>query len=155
MRFKRPESPPETGFDLTPMIDVVFQLLIFFMLLLSFDKAEQDQRVKLPVSELAKPPESPYEEALTIQLASDNLIFFAGGEFTTIEQFQSALRQETQIIQAYGDKRVEDVTVIVRADRNAQTGRVQEIIQASQKSGFVKFALRGKQGDVRVVSEED
>jgi biopolymer transport protein ExbD len=154
MRFKQPQSAEDTGFDLTPMIDVVFQLLIFFMLLLSFDKAEQDQRVTLPVSELAKPPDDAYEEPLTVQLTSDGLILFAGGEFSSIDQFQRTLRTETQIIQAYEDKNVEDVTIIIRADRVAKTGRVQEIIQACQSSGFRKFALRGKQGEVTLTPED-
>lgn len=155
MRFKKSPTAPISGFDLTPMIDVTFQLIIFFMLLLNFTDAEQDQRVKLPVSELAKPPDTAYDEPLTIQLTSGGLILFANEEFTSLEQLQSALRRETQIIQAYEGKRVEDVTIIVRADRNAQTGLVQEIIQASQQAGFQKFALRGKQGQVRIEPDED
>jgi biopolymer transport protein ExbD len=150
MRIKQPERASDAGFDLTPMIDVVFQLLIFFMLLLTFDEAEQDQRVKLPVSELAKPPEDVYVNPLTIQLTKSGTILFAGDELESLEQLQSALRRETQIIQSYEDKRVEDSTIIIRADRDAKSGVVQEIIQASQNVGFQKFALRGKQADIKV-----
>jgi biopolymer transport protein ExbD len=153
MRFKPTDSAPE-ALDLTPMIDVTFQLIIFFMLLLNFTDAEQDQRVKLPVSELAKPPDNAYEEPLTVQLTSDDLILFAGDEFDSLDQFQTALRRETQIIQEFEDKRAEDVTIIIRADRVARTGRVQEIIQACQKAGFQKFALRGKQGEVRLSPDD-
>jgi biopolymer transport protein ExbD len=49
---------------------------------------------------------------------------------------------------------VGEVTIIIRADRNAQTGAVQEIIQVSQEAGFQKFALRGKQGQVQVSQDE-
>ena len=40
---------------------------------------------------------------------------------------------------------MEDATVIIRADRNAQTGRVQELIQVCQENDFEKFALRAKE----------
>jgi biopolymer transport protein ExbD len=154
MRFKEPHAARDSGLDLTPMIDVTFQLIIFFMLLLNFTDAEQDQRVKLPVSELAKPPDAAYDEPLTIQLTGSGLILFANQELNSLEQLKVALRRETQIIQSYEEKPVEDVTIIIRADRNAQTGMVQEIIQVSQEAGFQKFALRGKQGQVRISQDE-
>jgi len=34
--------------DLTPMMDMVFNLLIFFMVVTSFEKAERDLKVLLP-----------------------------------------------------------------------------------------------------------
>ena len=40
------------------MIDMTFQLIAFFMLVINFSDVEQDQRVQLPASELAKPPTS-------------------------------------------------------------------------------------------------
>ena len=42
---------------MTPMIDMTFQLIAFFMVLINFSEVEQDQRITLPASELAKPPE--------------------------------------------------------------------------------------------------
>jgi biopolymer transport protein ExbD len=155
MRIKQPERAAESGFDLTPMIDVVFQLLIFFMLLLSFDEAEQDQRVTLPVSELARPPDTAYVDPLTIHITRVGTILFAGEELASLDQLQSALRRETQIIQNYEKKRVEDATIIIRADRDAKTGIVQEVIQASQKLGFRKFALRGTQAQLGVSPDEE
>ena len=150
MRFKQQPAAPVSGFDLTPMIDVTFQLIIFFMLLVNFDQTEQDQRVNLPVSELAEPPEDPYENALTIQLTKDGVILFGGEELSSIDQLQSKLRLETQVIQAYEDQRIEDTTIIIRADSTAKTGLVQEMVQAAQNVGFRHFALRGEQGRVRV-----
>ena len=41
--------------DLTPMIDMTFQLIAFFMVLINFTEADQDERIKLPTSVLAKP----------------------------------------------------------------------------------------------------
>ena len=55
--------------------------------------------------------------------------------------------REAQIIKAYPNKKLSDVTVVIRADRLAKTGKVQEIIQMCQEAGFDMFALRGKPSD--------
>jgi len=44
--------------DYTPMIDMTFQLIAFFMILINFGDGEQDQRVQLPSSAIAKPPQA-------------------------------------------------------------------------------------------------
>jgi biopolymer transport protein ExbD len=132
--------------DTTPMIDVTFQLLAFFMFVLNFSQVDQDQRINLPLSELARPPDVAYDEPLTIQLASDERMYFAGSQLT-LEGLLSALLREAQIIRAHPNKTVTDVTVIIRADRAAKTGKVQEIIQVCQQAQFNTFALRGRQSD--------
>ena len=40
---------------MTPMIDMTFQLIAFFMVLVNFADADQNARIRLPSSELAKP----------------------------------------------------------------------------------------------------
>ena len=41
--------------NLTPLLDVVFQLITFFMLVINFSSENYDQRVRLPVAESARP----------------------------------------------------------------------------------------------------
>ncbi len=150
----RPRGPQgiEEG-DLTPMIDMTFQLIAFFMLVINFSDVEQDQRVTLPASELARPPEAPYEHPLTIHLTKEDRFIYGGREVTQLAQLRSALLQETQIILRYTTKKLADVTVIIRADENAKTGLVQQVIQACQELEFERFALRGKQSEVRTIGE--
>jgi biopolymer transport protein ExbD len=139
--------------DMTPMIDVTFQLIAFFMFVLNFSEVDQDQRVNLPSSELAKPPDVAYEEPLTIQLTADEQIIFAG-DYLSREGLKAAMLREAQIIETHPEKKVEDVTVIIRADRFAKTGVVQEIIQLCQEAKFDTFALRGKQSDQSTLMEQ-
>ena len=152
MRFRSHKSKVSAEMDMTPMIDVTFQLIAFFMFVLNFSEVDQDQRINLPLSELAKPPEVAYDEPLTIQMTSDDTILFAGDEMS-LDQLQSALMREAQFIRAHPQKDVSDVTVIIRADRVAKTGRVQEVIQMCQKAEFDTFALRGRQSDVSTLIE--
>jgi len=151
MRFNKPKMF-SAEMDMTPMIDVTFQLIAFFMFALNFSEVDVDQRINLPSSELAKPPDAPYSEPLTIQLTAEDTVLFGGDEFT-MSDLQQPLLREAQIIKANPQKSVSDVTVIIRADRQAKTGKVQEIIQMCQKAEFDTFALRGKQSDKSTLLE--
>lgn len=140
--------------DMTPMVDVTFQLIAFFMFVLNFSEVDQDQRINLPASELARPPDVAYDEPITIQLTSDETILY-GGEKLTLAGLKAAMLREAQIIKAHPEKKVSDVTVIIRADRMAKTGKVQEIIQICQQAEFDTFALRGRQSDRSTLIEQE
>lgn len=139
--------------DLTPMIDMTFQLIAFFMLVINFSDVEQDQRVTLPASELANPPVAPYEHPLTIHLTDAGDFLYAGKEHTTTDALRAQLVLESQIIQRYANKSLADVTVIIRADEDARSGLVQEIINTCQDLKFERFALRGKQSEKPTLGE--
>jgi biopolymer transport protein ExbD len=145
MRYRK-HSTAQAEVDMTPMIDVTFQLIAFFMFVLNFSEVDQDQRINLPLSELARPPEVAYDEPLTVQLAGDDQIIFAGN-YVSADGLKAAMLREAQIIKTHPEKKVSDVTVIIRADRKAKTGKVQEIIKICQEAEFDTFALRGRQSD--------
>ncbi len=153
MRLAKRHRPGTVGGDMTPMIDMTFQLIAFFMVLINFSDVEQDQRVNLPASELAKPPDTAYDEPMTVQMTSDEAILF-GGQELSLEELRDALRREAQLIRFAGSKKLSDVTVVVRADLRARSGKVQEIIQACQEAEFDTFALRGKQSDESTLTSE-
>lgn len=129
--------------DMTPMIDMTFQLIAFFMVLLNFAEAEQDDRIKLPSSELAKPPEAALESPLTLQLTEEGDVLFAGRTLP-IAALSEPLRHEAAVLERQ-NKNVADASVIIRADASAKTGVVQQLIQKCQEHGFEKFLLRAKQ----------
>jgi biopolymer transport protein ExbD len=129
--------------DMTPMIDMTFQLIAFFMVLLNFGEADVDARIKLPSSQLAKPPEAALEDALVLQLTSDDEVIFSG-DVMPISALTQPLRNERRFLELNG-KKPADATVIIRADADARGGIVQEVMQKCQEVGFDNFALRAKQ----------
>ena len=145
MRLVKKPRLPDTQGDMTPMIDMVFQLIAFFMVALNFADVEQEQSINLPSSELAKPPDVAYEEPLTVQITREETVLF-GGEEMPPEQLLSAMRREAQFMQTY-DKKVSDATVVIRADESVKTGIVQRVIEICQEVQFEKFALRSRQSD--------
>jgi biopolymer transport protein ExbD len=137
---RKTTGPATVENDMTPMIDVTFQLITFFMFVLNFSEAEQDERIQLPASQLAKPAEGVLETPITMQLTATGGVLYAG-EVVPVDQITTPLRREREIIVAAG-KDPKQATVIVRADGRASTGDVQQVIRACQEEGFERFALR-------------
>jgi biopolymer transport protein ExbD len=129
--------------DMTPMIDMTFQLIAFFMILVNFTEADQDQRVQLPSSVLAKPPEAPFEAPITIQLARDGKVIMSGQSYPDVNAIKPILNNEKYILETRG-RSPGDATIIIRAHKDAKTGLVQEVIKVCQELQFEKFTLRAK-----------
>ena len=133
--------------DMTPMIDMTFQLITFFMFVMSFSEAEQDERIQLPSSQLAKPAEGPVELPITLQLTDSGDVIYAG-ELVRVRDIGSFLEREKSVMLDAG-REPDSATVIVRADGRAKTGEVQEIIRICQEKGFERFALRAQYDERR------
>ncbi len=145
--------------DMTPMIDIVFQLIAFFMVLINFAQTEADERVTLPKDQLAKPPDVQRENAFTINFGflkdkdgnvtdTTPYLFFAD-EHIQVEQSAGRLQQESQYYQTIGTP-LEDVTVEIRADAGVASGLVQKLIQMCQEEsiGFQRFSLQANQANL-------
>ena len=139
---KKASELSNTEIDMTPMIDMTFQLITFFMFVMNFSEAEQDDRIQLPMSQLAKPVDGPIDKPITLQLTDKGSVIYAG-EVIGLSDIGGYLEREKSIIIDSG-KEPNSATVIVRADADSKTGEVQEIIKICQEKGFEKFALRAK-----------
>ncbi|MBW3600349.1 MAG: biopolymer transporter ExbD [Planctomycetes bacterium] len=142
MRVRRKPEGVLEG-DMTPMIDMTFQLIAFFMVLINFSQTEQNERIQLPESELAKPPEAPLESPITLHLTKEGTVII-GGEEVFMEGLRPYLVKEADVL-ALQNKPQSEATIIVRAHRDARTGDVQKLIETCQKNNFEKFALRAKE----------
>ena len=141
MRINRHQTEIVEG-DLTPMIDMTFQLIAFFMVLINFTETEHDERIKLPSSELAKPG-PPLEHPIYLNLTRDGDVIL-DGHLVPLGGLRPYLIQEGDVLNR-NDKTYADATVIIRAHADARTGTVRELIQTCQQVGFEKFALRAKE----------
>ena len=108
-------GPSSTEIDMTPMIDMTFQLITFFMFVMNFSEAEQDDRVQLPLSQLAKPTEGVMDTPITLQLTRDGSIIYAG-EMVPVADIGLYLDREKTVMLDAG-KEPSAATVIVRARR--------------------------------------
>ena len=104
---KRDTSFPEAEMNLTPLIDVVFVVLIIFILIapiLELDRVELANAAPAKQESLA-----PETNAITIHVKQDNTIWY-GGRIVTAEQLTQILRQAhktagNRVPQLFQDKR--------------------------------------------------
>ncbi|MFO0924271.1 MAG: biopolymer transporter ExbD [Pirellulales bacterium] len=133
--------------DLTPMIDMTFQLIAFFMVLVNFSTSEQNDKVVLPNSELAKPILAAEELPITLHvLEGGNVVI--GGITATIEGLRPLLETEILLLETK-NKKASDANIIIRAHRGTQGGRVQDLIDKCKQMGFEKFSLRVKEESIQ------
>lgn len=142
MRIKSKTAPPADP-DLTPMIDMTFQLIAFFMVLINFSQSEQNDKVTLPTSELAKPVDAPIEFPIIIHLTNEGSLVIGGDEIS-MEGLRTRLGPELTLLRLEG-KSASDANIIIRGHRTVPGGRVQDLISRCQDLGFERFALRVKE----------
>lgn len=142
---KKFESKLAEG-DMTSMIDMVFQLIIFFMVLINFSQEDQNEKIKLPSSELAKPAEIPLEHPIVLNLDFNGMVYL-GAETSTVAGLRPLLQVEADALKAKG-LTAKDANIIIRSHQKTSGGLVQELIKKCQEVGYEKFTLRAREDRV-------
>ena len=138
--------------NLTPLLDVVFQLITFFMLVINFSNDNHDQRVKLPVAGTARPVDDPgkiSEDRIVLNIDSMGRMLFNGKTYSTgeaIEQIKMQAALVRRNIKVAGIKLDESgslpTRIVIRADRDMPFGSLYQIMTACQNNGFQKFEFK-------------
>lgn len=132
MAFAR-RKREEPRVDLTPMVDVVFLLLIFFMISTTFVETPGIS-VQLPESSSQRDIQAP--EEVKVQLSRDGDIFI-GDEQLSLEELRQRLT-------GHGAK-AKEMNFALYADREARHGRVVEVMDLAREAGFGKLAIATEQ----------
>jgi len=144
MKFTKTKSTEILEGDLTPMIDMTFQLIAFFMLLINFSEVDRAEDILLPKSVLATPPTERPDYQVILSLDPDGAVHFAGNEYE-ITTMAPVLTQE---VNNAGRSRepvaAKDIAVIIRAHEDAETGTVQRLIAKCQEVEMENFKFRVK-----------
>ena len=127
--------------DLTPMIDMTFQLIAFFMVLINFSQVERSEEIMLPSSMLAKPPLEPPEFQILLNLRKDGTVILTGREIENFPALKPILDRQVENAKRRKIK-PEEINVIVRAHRDAPMRQVQKLISTCQDSKLESFSLR-------------
>jgi len=131
MNFTRSEEE-RLDVNITPLIDVVFLLLIFFMVTTTFNQ-QAELRVDLPEASA----EEQALEVIPIEITIDQSgIYFVNGQ-NLVKNNANALLQSLQKIVA-GDK---EKSVIIRADANTPHQSVVTAMDTVAKVGVSKLSI--------------
>lgn len=138
--FSRKER--ETEMDITPMVDVVFLLLIFFMITAAFglqksiaipdpESEQSSQQAKLPEEK------EKTDEDIVVQITKENRIFVEGTEAETQQELYSQLREHQ-----YRDGRRQRPYLFVVAEADAMHETVVRVLDAASGIGMDAVRLK-------------
>jgi biopolymer transport protein ExbD len=136
VNFRKASRRDETTIELTPLIDVVFLLLIFFLITTSFVKPEQqDKSAQIPVNLPSGVSGKAISEGerLVLTVTEEGKIRLDDG--TTVE----GEGLKAQLEQLYGTN--PDAAILLRGDTSARHGNVVEILDTIKQSGFTEVNL--------------
>ena len=132
--------------NLTPILDMVFQLITFFMLVINFQSASIDMSLKLPIVGSARPLETQSEELLVLNVNLKGQIIVYGG----VRDAETYIRNEARFARvklAANGKKIKEgdelpTAVVIRADQRTLFDLLYRVISDAQKNGFRHFHLR-------------
>lgn len=131
MQFSEPDEE-QAGINLTSLIDVVFLLLIFFMITSTFIKVERKLDLQLPE---AKAAEVEQKERKPIQIEMDKR-----GRITLDGQLVTMKALEAKLKEFQGKRK----SAVVRADRRLKHGTVTAVLGLARDAGIREIAIAVK-----------
>ena len=126
MNFNKRINIEDSLMDLTPIVDVVFNLLIFFALSLNFSQVVSSINIKLPK---AKSSEVVTEKQVVVSIERNNKVYI-NDQALYLDQIPN-----------YLDKINKDNVVVVKADKEIDHAFVVQIMDLIKRSGFKKLGI--------------
>lgn len=132
MQFRR-EEEDNFALDMTPMIDVVFLLIIFFMVSTVFVDFSRRMDINLPSSKSSVIDET--VKSLEIEMTKDKKILMGGKQITLLGLETTLSKMEFK-----GKKQ----SAIIRADKSLPYGDVIQVMGLLQKKGIPDISVAVK-----------
>ena len=138
MRLPHDRRRGPIEFNMTPMIDVVFLLIIFFLVASHFVRNEQAEPVDLPSARQGLSDDEPATYRLTITVDQLGNLFIAGEP----QSNQAAVRQIEEL-DARAEANGAEPEVRIRSDRAASYRHVRTLLEHCAALGIrsIRFAV--------------
>ena len=128
MEFKK-KRKKDILIDITPLVDTVFILLIFFALSLNFTK-NTSLNIELPEITSKKTP--PQYEKIIVNITKDEIVYLNSKPVDNI----NILKEKLQKLQ-----KIKKTRLIIEADLNVRHGKIVEIMDTCKTSGINNIAI--------------
>jgi len=130
-------------FNITPMIDVVFLLIIFFLVASYFVRSEQSRPIVLPEAGQGKMDDQVSQNRVTITVEEDGS-FSIGGQILPEAEVLSRI-QELANLKDTAEGGNGEPEVRIRSDRNAHFSEIRRLIEHCASNGIraIRFAVTG------------
>jgi biopolymer transport protein ExbD len=123
--------------EMTPMIDVVFQLLIFFLVTVKQRDILANLNVSRPAPDSRPPPEKQIDELLTIQVYNERTL---GGEGYVLKGRQVSLRELDRQLSRIAQHSA-NVSIIVKCTGDSSHSNLVRLLDVCAKSKLTNIAV--------------
>lgn len=126
--FRRRFRPSVLG-DLVPMIDIIFQLVVFFMVTSTMSQ--------LPGIEIEL-PESSTSQVVTIE----NIVLTIGSEDQIYyNDEEKSLEEVEALLQGIPQEERKGQSIVIRGDQDSSLGQFVSLLDLLRKNGFENYAV--------------
>lgn len=132
MRIKSKRGGLHSNVDMTPMIDIVFQLILFFLVSTTFATLP-GIKLQLPESHTA---EATSVKGITITAQKDGVLFFNDKEVSAETLGAELLSFDT------GNTKREEFPISLEADSEVTNGTVVKLFDVIRENGYCVINLR-------------
>jgi biopolymer transport protein ExbD len=127
--------------DLTPMLDLVMQLLMYFIMCVNFIGEEVNADVQLPPSQAARPIDKSEADVLFVNVSREGKVLVLGQE--PMEQTDTIKWLNDRVMDSPKDEKNKPRTaIVIRADSGASYDSVYWLLDQCKLKGFSKFKVR-------------
>jgi biopolymer transport protein ExbD len=133
----------------TPLLDLVLQLVMFFMISANFVMEQADAQVKLPEAVAAKALPAKAEEIIFLNVNAQGQVLLPPieqvGDEKTLDnpvQVEGYLKRLATISEARHKKKKPEATLILRVDRQTPFEKSYPIMKACRNAGYSDVQLR-------------
>lgn len=124
LQAKRPDN--QIAVEITPLIDMVFLLLIFFLVATTFHQAEREMQIALPVASSAGPISATLRE-IVINIDAEGAIIVSGRPM----EADDLRNLVSEAVAANPNQKV-----TVRGDRNTAYANVVSVLDVCKQAGI-------------------
>lgn len=129
--------PPEKPINLTPMIDVVFQIIIFFVFTIDLDKEKISESLRLGDAPNGAPVEEAEPMTVSVQVTDSGYIQM-GAAYLTVKQFKGIM---ANTVKRYGS----NVPVVIYGDVRTKHKDIRVVLDACSQVGLWKISFAAVQ----------
>jgi biopolymer transport protein ExbD len=133
--------------NLTPLLDMVLQLVMFFMLVANFTMQEANEDIKLPLASQTGSAGNHGHDVLYLNIDRTGRLSTLDGEYANQAEIHTYLDREyrRRAEQVKSRNNAEpDTVVIIRADRESGFAAVFTVLREAKQAGFKHWTLRAQ-----------
>ncbi len=128
--------------NLTPILDMVFQLITFFMLVINFRATDFNKEVELPVVGSAAPADEDLQgQMLVLNVTTDGTVIARGKPQLSLKNFLVNEMRGFEIMAKGDGGDPPEVTVVVRADRDLTFRVLNGVMDTCKSVGYSQFVF--------------